>query len=247
MKRTGVWLSALLALSAPACVSEDASSTRVSAGAEDDAPEPGLVPKHDFVFVFLVTGSNPPTLDEQGMAEVMKGHFANMRRLAEEGTLVLAGPLGEPRSEPGHRGIFVFDVPTVEDALALASTDPALQAGVMEARAFPWRSATPLRRLFGMHQEAERELGPSPNPGAHARGYVLASTKAIDERELDRLSEQPTVVLAGLFGGERAGTAIIALAVETIPDAQAALLAMGGEPEEWTCFPLFASKFLLEI
>ena len=245
MSRTAALFSVLLALSAAACVSDDASATRVSAVAEDDAPQP--VAKHDFVFVFLVTGSNPPALDEKGMGEVMNGHFANMRRLAEEGTLVLAGPLPEPRSEPGHRGIFVFDVPTVEDALALASTDPAVQAGVLEMRAYPWRSATQLQRLFDKHQEAERDSGPNPNPGANARGYVLASTKAIDERELDRLNEQPLVVLAGIFGGERAGTAIVALAVETISEAQVALSAMGAEPAEWVCFPLFASRFLLEI
>lgn len=245
MTRTHARLfSALLSLLlACACAAHDGHGP-----ASDDLRAAGAsVPKHDYVFVFLVTGSKAPKLDGPAMGEVMGGHFANMRRLAEEGQLVLAGPLSEPRSEPDQRGIFVFDVPRVEDALALAASDPAIQAGVLEARAFPWRSATPLGRLFALHQAAEREHGPDPNPGANARGYVLASTSALAESELDRLAEHPLVVLAGIFGGERAGTALIALAVDTLPEAQAALVAVGSDPAQWTCFPLFASKFLLEL
>ena len=59
-----------------------------------------------YVMCFLKTG--PLKVDDAAKrAELMKGHFAMINRLAEEKKLVVAGPF----SEGGEfRGIYLFDV-----------------------------------------------------------------------------------------------------------------------------------------
>jgi uncharacterized protein len=46
----------------------------------------------------------------------------NLKRLADNGSLVIAGPLG--KNENNYRGIFILNVGTVEEAQALLATDP---------------------------------------------------------------------------------------------------------------------------
>lgn len=79
-----------------------------------------------YVLVLLKTG--PATIeDAEERSKLFAGHFSNMSRLAEEGKLVLAGPLD---GENGMRGLFVLAVSEVEDARALVQTDPAVAAGI---------------------------------------------------------------------------------------------------------------------
>ena len=49
-------------------------------------------------------------------------------RLAEEGKLVVAGPFG--KNEKSYRGLYIFNVPTIDEAEKLVTLDPAVQAGV---------------------------------------------------------------------------------------------------------------------
>lgn len=82
-----------------------------------------------YVLVILKTGPNPrPAGAERD--QLFKGHFANMKRLAEEGKLVLAGPLD---GVDGWRGLFVLAVDNIDTARQLAETDPVLASGEMRA------------------------------------------------------------------------------------------------------------------
>jgi uncharacterized protein YciI len=62
-------------------------------------------------------------------------HLANIRRLAEMGKMVIAGPF-ENAGE--YAGVFVFKVQTIEEARTLAETDPAIQAGRLVIDIHPW-------------------------------------------------------------------------------------------------------------
>jgi uncharacterized protein YciI len=77
-----------------------------------------------------------------------RAHLDNITRLADEGKLVLAGPFLD---DGELRGIYVFDVRTVEEARALTETDPSIQAGrlVMELR--PWYGSAGLGMLNDWH------------------------------------------------------------------------------------------------
>jgi uncharacterized protein YciI len=82
-----------------------------------------------YVLVVLKTGPNRiapgPERDE-----MFRGHFANMKRLSDEGKLILAGPFD---GVDGWRGLFVFAARDIDEAKQLAATDPVLVKGEMVA------------------------------------------------------------------------------------------------------------------
>jgi uncharacterized protein len=67
--------------------------------------------------------------------QLQEAHLANINRLAALKKLVVAGPFGD---DGNLRGIFVFQVATMEEARSLAETDPAVQAGRLEIDMHPW-------------------------------------------------------------------------------------------------------------
>ena len=69
------------------------------------------------------------------LAELQEVHLANNARLVESGKLVLLGPF----TDDGYwRGVFVFKVDSLEEAQALAATDPSVQAGRLAFEFHPW-------------------------------------------------------------------------------------------------------------
>jgi uncharacterized protein YciI len=67
------------------------------------------------------------------------GHMAHIRAMGESGKLLIAGPFDQP-PEAAHAlaGIFLFDVPSIEEARALAEDDPAVKAGRLLVEVVPW-------------------------------------------------------------------------------------------------------------
>ncbi len=73
---------------------------------------------------------------------IQKEHMANIRRMAESGKLIVAGPF----TDDGElRGMFIFRVDSLEEARALADADPAVQAGRLSVELHPWLSAKGIR------------------------------------------------------------------------------------------------------
>lgn len=96
-----------------------------------------------YVMAFLKRGPNRD-MDGKMKSDLMAAHMENIKRLANEGKLVLAGPFF------GHgelRGIYVFDVETVEEAEALTNTDPAIQAGSLVMELIPWYGSAALMEV----------------------------------------------------------------------------------------------------
>ena len=100
-----------------------------------------------YVMAFLKSGPNP-SADSAEAAELQQAHLANIRRMAEEGELILAGPFMD-RGEV--RGIYIFDVGSLEEARALTETDPAIQAGALEMELRPWYGSAALRKVNEIH------------------------------------------------------------------------------------------------
>lgn len=106
-----------------------------------------------YVMAFLKAGPNRGQ-DSTAAAELQRAHLDNITRLAEEGKLVLAGPF----LDGGElRGIYVFDVVTVEEARALTATDPAIQAGRLEMELHPWYGSAALRQVNEVHGMISKE------------------------------------------------------------------------------------------
>lgn len=138
-------------------------------------------PVRDYVFVLIKTGPLRAPTPEQSQ-EAMRGHFANMGRLAEEGKLLIAGPLIEPRSDPDHRGIFVMDETETTRGLELAQTDPAVRMGVFTLSAYRFTTDRPLVDLLRLEKEdeARRLADPDVPDEWQGRRYTLATAPYSD-------------------------------------------------------------------
>ncbi len=106
-----------------------------------------------YVMAFLKSGPNR-SADSLERTRLQRAHLDNITRLAEEGKLVLAGPfLGDGEV----RGIYIFDVPTLEEAEALTHSDPAIQAGSLIMELHPWYGSAALPLLQDMHRKIARK------------------------------------------------------------------------------------------
>lgn len=94
-----------------------------------------------YVFVMLLSGENQ-VKDEAERNKLFAGHQENIRRLAEEGKLIVAGPFYS--NEEDYRGLFILDVPTVEEASELMKTDPAIAANVLAVKLYQWYGSAAL-------------------------------------------------------------------------------------------------------
>lgn len=105
-----------------------------------------------YVLVILKTGPTPMPKGEARDA-MFRGHFANMQRLADEGKLVVAGPLD---GVEGRRGIFILDAADLDEARALVATDPVIAHGEMVAELHAWYGSAALRQVNATHARIAR-------------------------------------------------------------------------------------------
>lgn len=101
-----------------------------------------------YVMAFLYSGANQD-ISADSAAVLQGAHMENIMRMAEEGTLVVAGPFfgkGE------LRGIYIFDVQSIADAEALTNTDPAIQAGSLRMELLEWYGSAALLDLKDVHK-----------------------------------------------------------------------------------------------
>ena len=105
-----------------------------------------------YVMAFLKSGS-VKIQDSIKRAELQREHLKNIFRLAEEGTLIVAGPFLDDLS---IRGIFIFNVESVEEARKIAETDPAVKAGVLTLELHPWYGSAALMEISGIHKMIQK-------------------------------------------------------------------------------------------
>ncbi|MEO1438050.1 MAG: YciI family protein [Bacteroidota bacterium] len=106
-----------------------------------------------YVMAFLKAGPNRD-LDADAAAELQKAHLKNIGRMAKEGKLLIAGPFLD---NGDIRGIYIFDVPTIEEAEALTNTDPAIQAGSLVMELKPWYGSAALMAVNDIHSTLQRQ------------------------------------------------------------------------------------------
>jgi uncharacterized protein YciI len=106
----------------------------------------------NYVLVVLKTG---PTRVPDGKErnEMFAGHFANMKRLAADGKLAVAGPFD---GTGGWRGLFVFAVESIEEAKKLVATDPVIIKGEMVAEYHKWYGSAAMMLINEAHQKLSK-------------------------------------------------------------------------------------------
>lgn len=104
-------------------------------------------------YVLVILRSSPtPVPKGKERDEMFAGHFANIKRLAGEGKLAVAGPMD---GVDGWRGLFVFAVADIEEAKKLVATDPVIIKGEMIAEYHKWYGSAAVMMI----NEAHNKLG----------------------------------------------------------------------------------------
>lgn len=108
---------------------------------------------HHYVMAFLKAGPNrdqdPATADS-----IMAAHLDNIMRMADEGKLVIAGPFMD---DTDLKGIYIFNVETVEEAKSLTETDPAIKTGRLIMELHPWYGTAALPLINNLHHRVEKK------------------------------------------------------------------------------------------
>lgn len=107
-----------------------------------------------YVLCILKTGPRDAEIKGDERKEIFAGHFANIGRLAEEGKLAVAGPFG--KNDKSYRGLYVFNVATIEEAEKLVMLDPAVKAGVFVPDLTLWYGSAAMMVVGETHKKIEK-------------------------------------------------------------------------------------------
>lgn len=106
-----------------------------------------------YYLAILKTGSNTST-DKALIDSLFTGHMANIKKLADEGKLVVAGPLG--KNDKTYRGIFILNAETEEEAKALIATDPAIKGKLLEGELYMLWCTAALMEIPSIHEKIHK-------------------------------------------------------------------------------------------
>jgi uncharacterized protein YciI len=93
-----------------------------------------------FWLVMLLKGTNR-THDKVTAQRIQAAHIANIDRLAAEGKIVMAGPMGY-KHDADLRGIFIMDAKDSITAASYVATDSAIITGRLRFELHPWWTQT---------------------------------------------------------------------------------------------------------
>ena len=140
----GIIGALLLPMSGAAQESKAPSAADPALAKQLGADERGM---RNYILVILKTGPHRVP-DGPARDEMFKGHFANMKRLADAGQLAMAGPFD---GKADWRGMFIFAVATQEEAEQLVATDPVIKSGEMIAEYHPLYASAALMMVNEIH------------------------------------------------------------------------------------------------
>jgi len=108
-----------------------------------------------YVMAFLKRGPNRPS-DPQKSEELQRAHMQNIGRMADARKLVVAGPFLD---KGDLRGIYIFNVSSIEEAEELTNTDPAIIYGSLVMELKEWYGSAALMAVNDLHKSiAEEEI-----------------------------------------------------------------------------------------
>jgi uncharacterized protein YciI len=108
-----------------------------------------------YVMAFLKSGPNR-THDSATASNIQRSHLDNIQKMASEGKLLLAGPFLDGGE---YRGIYIFNISSIEEAQRLTASDPAVKAGRLIMELHPWYGTAALIEVNDLHKRyAKKEI-----------------------------------------------------------------------------------------
>jgi uncharacterized protein YciI len=105
-----------------------------------------------YIAALLKTGPNDAKITEKAKRdELFAGHMGTINRLAAEGKLVMAGPFSDDKKI--YRGLYIFNVETIEEAQKLTETDPSIAAGVFQVEFVKWYGSAGLMMMNEIYEK----------------------------------------------------------------------------------------------
>lgn len=106
-----------------------------------------------YVIALLKEGPHRLT-DSAARMKLQMAHLKNIGRLADERKLIVAGPFMDDQP---IKGIFIFNVSTIEEAKKLTETDPAIHAGSLVMELHPWYGSAALMQTVEIHKKLQKK------------------------------------------------------------------------------------------
>lgn len=108
-----------------------------------------------YVLAILKTGPNKIEAGPE-RDKLFKGHMANIIKMADEGKLVVAGPMAE-ENELKYEGIFILNVRTIEEAKELLKSDPTIKEKVLDTELFLWYGSAAISEYLKVVKSIEKK------------------------------------------------------------------------------------------
>lgn len=105
-----------------------------------------------YYFVYLKAGLKRDQNKEEA-DRIQRAHMDNIGRLANEGKLIIAGPFLD---KGDVRGIYIFNVSSLEEAEQLTNTDPAVISGRLIMEIHPWYGSAGLMMIPELHKKVAK-------------------------------------------------------------------------------------------
>ena len=106
-----------------------------------------------YVFVMLKTGTNK-SIDKEARNKAFAGHMKNIQYMADNGKLAVAGPFEKGGT---HRGLFILNVTTFEEANKLLEEDTAIKEKYLEPELIQWYGSASLMETPEIHKKLQKK------------------------------------------------------------------------------------------
>ncbi|MBK8302489.1 MAG: hypothetical protein IPK98_03390 [Chloracidobacterium sp.] len=107
-----------------------------------------------YVLCILKTGPKDSEFKGKERDDIFAGHFANIGKLASEGKLAVAGPF--EKNDKTYRGLYIFNVATIEEAEKLVVLDPAVKAGIFVPDLTLWYGSAAMMVVSETHNKIQK-------------------------------------------------------------------------------------------
>jgi uncharacterized protein YciI len=103
-----------------------------------------------YQLIILKSGINK-TSDKHFKDSCFAGHLENIRNLANQKKLIVAGPFN--KNDADFRGLFILNVKTKEEVELILASDPAIQNNFLKPEIYPWYGSAALPEYLPFHDK----------------------------------------------------------------------------------------------